>query len=75
MRMLAESGSGDILLPGTHVAPLTVTSHGRRDKGAHWGLFYWTVNPNHKGSVPSTSPNSRLIAPSHLGIRILTYQF
>lgn len=75
MRMLAESGSGDILFPGTQVAPFTVTSHGRRDKAGHWGLFYWTVNPSHEGCVPSTSPKSHLLVPSHLGIRISTYQF
>ena len=74
MRMLAESGSGDILFPGTQVAPFTVTSHGRRDKAGHWGLFYWTVNPSHEGCVPSTSPKSHLLVPSHQGYKLSTHE-
>ena len=71
MRMLAESGSGDILLPGTQVARFTVTSHGSRTRELTGVSFIGQLIP----ITRALSPKSRLLAPSHLGIRILTYQF
>lgn len=41
------SGEDHFLISG-HL--LGVSSHGRKDQGSHWGLFYKGTNPTHEGS-------------------------
>ena len=41
-----------LLLPRWHL--LTMFSHSRRGKRAHWGLFYQDTNPIHEGSTLMT---------------------